>query len=314
MYIQTDKMPKIVFQQWQLQIAIGQWLHMDASQPLTEIEKKFSYVLKLAGIEENEICVLKEFDKEKFSFNCYLKNTNINTNIELKWGDINIPKELTINYPQKAITYQYYQEEEKPILKQHHYTIKNSQNKNKCSRFISPHNIVLTVQNEEYTLSLKIENTKENNSSVFSLKKEAELQIYLLGLSFPLEINTIYKKICEITIDFINKYPKFELQIENNVTKETTDIISLIYGNLKKFMITKNGKTITISETGEIIHKTSMYTIKEKENGEINYSLNIKPGKKLPEEISPLKQYNEAQKEIAKAKEFIKTIIKSNNI
>ncbi len=303
------KTPKIIFEQWQLQIAIGQWLHMDSSQSLEEIVKTFSYVLKQAGIELTETCILKEFDKENFSFDCYLKNANVNTNIELKWENNDTPKELIIHYPQKTTVYQYYQKEKNPILKLNRYTIKNSQNGNACTRILSPHNIGLILQNKEYTLSIKIENPEKLKLSTLILKNEAELQKHLLELSFPIEISEIYKKICKTSIDAIEEYPKFELQIHTNTSKETIDILSLAHGKLEKFMITKKGKTITVDETGEIAHKTPTCTIREKENGEIHYSINIKPGNTLPDKISPLKQYNEIQDELEKAKQLVKTIL-----
>lgn len=87
----------------------------------------------------------------------------------------------------------------------------------------------------------------------FRMKNEEQLQQYLLGLSFPLKIDEVYKKIVEISIDSINEYPNFNLKVERKLDEKkqkTTGRISLNYGQLKIFTMTIEGKTISIDSDG----------------------------------------------------------------
>lgn len=56
-------------------------------------------------------------------------------------------------------------------------------------------------------------------------------------------------------------------------------MISLNYGQLKKFIITKGESTITIDSDGNCSYDSSKLIISESDKGNINYSLNSIPKK-----------------------------------
>ena len=54
---------------------------------------------------------------------------------------------------------------------------------------------------------------KQGSDGVYRIKNEKELISYLTSLTFPVEIDLVYKKICEISLGDINIYPEFCLKV-----------------------------------------------------------------------------------------------------
>ena len=108
------------------------------------------------------------------------------------------------------------------------------------------------ISNNNYNLLLNIEYDEidEYNSS---LNKELELERYFGSLIFPVDIDSMYNKICEIISLDIDKCRRFELRV-NEIDKYNhkcvRDIIILVNGHLVQFGMTKNGKRIFMDDDG----------------------------------------------------------------
>lgn len=344
--------PTVIFEDLELQVTIGQWLgilssqqgfensdftiytHLSAEElmkkvniPAEKFEKivtKFGLLLKIVGIENTETCILNQFDKDNFSFNCHFNNSGNDANISLRWGDMmDFNPEFTINYQNESKTYDYLAEAEEKIarLKLQHYTVKNPENGNSCYRYLSPYTADFTLTNGEYSFSIEIKRPESIKVDVFSdyvfrLKDEKQLQQYLLGLIFPLEINEVYKKVCEISTSLINEYPSFKIEVErklNEKNNKTTDMISLNYGQLKNFIITKSGRTITIDSYGNWSYDSPKLIISQSDKGNINYSLNSISSDELLTAASPFEQYSEVIQEIEQVRKLTKTMLKGTD-
>lgn len=337
--------PKVVFEDTELQITVGQWLdilpsrqgfgnsgvtfymHLGAEElmkklnispkEMKEIETEFGFLLKLVGIEETEVCTLNQFDRDNFSFHCHF-NSGSDATISLRWGSfMDSPPKFIINYQNESKIYSYWKDSTKKIeLTLESYSTKNEKNGTSCFRYLSPYTAYFTIQNKEYTFSVEIGNptpSKTYSNKAFKLKNEEELREYLLDLSFPFEINEVYKKICEISIDSVHKYPRFKLEVEKKLdekNKKTTDKLSLAYGQLERFIIVRNGKTISIDSNGNWSYDSEKLTLSQKE-GEINYHFTI-PSKELSTIASPLEQYSAVCEEINKIKILTKNILKND--
>ena len=140
------------------------------------------------------------------------------------------------------------------------------------------------------------------------MENEEQLQQYLLGLTFPLEINEVYKKISEISTSSVNEYPSFKIEVKREKNNKTTDAMSLNHGQLKKFIITKGGKTITIDSDGNWIYDSSKLIISQSGNGNINYSLNSIPRDELLTSTSPFEQYSEVSQEVEQVRNLTRTL------
>lgn len=312
--------PKVVFEDLELQVMVGQWLEILPSQKgygtsvatfyaplspeelikkvniptkqLDEIVTKFGLLLKLAGIENKETCTLGQFNKDNFSFNCHLDNSGIDACITLRWGDmIDFNPEFTIDYLNESKTYDYLSEtKEKPtrFLLQN-YTIKNPENGSSCYRYLSPFDATFIIKNGEYSFSVEIGRPKSIvvppfSNYVFRLENEDQLHEYLLGLTFPLKIDEVYKKICEISTNSVEEYPSFKIEVKRKLDethKKTTDMVYLNNGQLNKFTITNDEITVSIDS---------------------NESLTIS---------TPFEQYSEVSKKVENARKLTNTMIKN---
>lgn len=343
--------PKVVFEDLELQVTVGQWLGLLSSQQgfgtevfaiythlsaeelmqrmdiptekLNEINTKFGLLLKSAGIDTDEICTIDQYDKKDFSFNCHFNNADRDSRISLRWGDmIDFGPEFTIAVPNVTKTYDYCREyKDKPArLNLQHYTISNPENGNSCFKFLSPYNTNFRLENGDYTFSMEISRPESIEHDVFSdyvfsLKNEEQLEQYLLGLSFPLNIDEVYKKICEISIDSVSEYPKFNIKVEKKVDEKkskTTDMVSLSHGKLRRFIITKNGRTIEIDGDGNWSYDSPKLAISQSEENGINYSLNSIPTAEIASMASPLEEYTKVSKEVDDIKVFTKKMLKPN--
>lgn len=341
--------PKVVFEDLELQVTIGQWLgilssqqgfgnadftiytHLSAEElmkkidiPAEKFEKigtKFGLLLKMAGIDSAETCTLNQFDKDNYSFNCHFNNNGNDANLSLRWGDmIDFGPELTINYQNESKTYDYWAEtDEKPTrLNLQHYTIKNPENGNSCYSFLSQYRTYLSLTNGEYSFSIEIDRPESIKDDVFSdyvfrLENEEELIQYLLGLTFPLEINEVYKKICEISTSNVDEYPSFKIEAKKKLdekNKKKTDMVSLNHGQLRRFIITKGGKTIAIDSDGNWSYNSPKLAVSQSDNGNINYSLNSIPNEELLTVSNPYEQYSKVSQEVEQVRKLIKTILK----
>lgn len=293
------------------------------TKKLEEIVTKFGLLLKLVGIDNAETCTLNQFDRDNFSFNCHFNNSGNDANISLRWGDmIDFGPEFIIDYQNESKNYEYWKESEEKStrLNLQYYTIKNTENGNSCSRYLSPYSISFTLQNGEYTFSIDIDRPESIKADVFSdytfkIKNEEQLQQYLLGLSFPFEINDVYKKICEISIDSITEYPNFNLKVVRKIDEKKnkiTDMLSLTHGQLKKFIITKDGRTIAIDSDGNWSYDSPKLIVSQSDKGDINYTLNSLPSDELLNVANPFEQYNEVNKEVEQVKILTNTMLKNN--
>ena len=198
------------------------------------------------------------------------------------------------------------------------YTIKNSENGNSCYRYLSPYKAYFTLENGEYCFLIEIDRPKSIKVDVFSnyvfrLKNEEQLQQYLLGLTFPLKIDEVYNKICEISTNCVEEYPNFEIRVERKIDKKNnkkTDLISLKHGRFNQFIITKNGITISIDNNGNWSYDSQKFIISQNNNGNINYSLNSTSSDELFNVATPFEHYNEVSQEVEKVRKLTKDIIK----
>lgn len=340
--------PKVVFEDLELQITVGQWLgvlssqqsfgnsgltiytHLSAeelmkkvnipAEKFEEIVTKFGLLLKLVGVDNAETCTLDQFDKDNFSFNCHFNNRSDDAKISLRWGCMmDSSPAFNIDCLTENRTYNYYEEyqDEPTRIKLQHYTIKNPENGNSCYRYLSPYRIYFTVTNGEYSFSIEIERPESIkvdffSDYVFRLENEEQLQQYLLGLTFPLEINEVYKRICEISTSSVNDYPCFKIEVKRKLDEEnnkTTDMVSLNHGQLKTFIITKGGRTITIDSDGNWSFDSPKLIISQSDKGNINYSLNSIPSDELLTAPSPFEQYSEVSQEVEQVRKLTKTML-----
>lgn len=342
--------PKVIFKNIILEVTIGQWLgifsslvgrgnsefkiytHLAAeelmeflspsSKDLDIVALKFGALLKSIGVDSSETCVLGDFDKDKFTFKCHFDNSGEDVSMKASWGDgIDFGPELTIESEKESKTYDYISEyKERPAsLHLQHSTIKNPDNDSSCYRFMSPYSLSLSLSNGSHNLELNISRPNYNvddprRDEDFVLKNEDELRQYLLGLSFPINIGEVYKDICRISIDSVRSFPKFKLIVKEKTDKDKekiTDMVSLSYGNLEKFVMTKDGRTIGLDGDDNWSYGLGNLSLSQ-QDGAVSYSLSAVPQKEFLAVASPFEQLDKANKEVNQAKVYVKSILGNN--
>lgn len=342
--------PKVIFKNIILEVTIGQWLgifsslvgrgnsefkiytHLAAeelmeflspsSKDLDIVALKFGALLKSIGVDSSETCVLGDFDKDKFTFKCHFDNSGEDVSMKASWGDgIDFGPELTIESEKESKTYDYISEyKERPAsLHLQHSTIKNPDNDSSCYRFMSPYSLSLSLSNGSHNLELNISRPNYNvddprRDEDFVLKNEDELRQYLLGLSFPINIGEVYKDICRISIDSVRSFPKFKLIVKEKTDKDKekiTDMVSLSYGNLEKFVMTKDGRTIGLDGDDNWSYGLGNLSLSQ-QDGAVSYSLSAVPQKEFLAVASPFEQLDKANKEVNQTKVYVKTILGNN--
>jgi len=247
--------PKVVFEDSKLQIKIGQWLYGFQQHDFENIPKKFGELFKLAGINSSETCVLSQSDEDKFSFNCHFNNADDNASISMR----DSMPQFTIDYHNCSNTYDYAKaDEDRPMLFILRYrTLTNSENGNKVWRMFTPLHSSIKLFNKDYTLSIDVDEPhiqeedelkKTGDIGDYILKNEKELEQYLSKLTFPVAIDEVYKKVCELSLGPVSQYPKLTLKVtkgKDRWSSVTTDLIAMDNGQLTDFVITKNEKTIS---------------------------------------------------------------------
>lgn len=164
------------------------------------------------------------------------------------------------------------------------------------------------------------------SGSLHRLDNEEELEKYLTSLTFPVQIDEVYKKICEITLLNPSEYGSFCLEVsklENSGTKIiSTDVVLLKDGNLEKFGMTVNNKTVFLDNKGNWSYKISgnetipvdFSMTSESENVSCSFSMN--DGYTLEDYTDTFFQYdiNAAREEVENMKKRSRVMLTKNEV
>ena len=268
------KIPRVVIEDKNLEKAIGYWLGSQIN-----VGKKFGEVLINVGFKPSDEIVLCKYQEKTLSFNYivngnnpYKKNTiwlsykndyNNNSHIIVTTGSKNTRSRMVYEVERtssnkigdKYHVFSYlYEDKRYGMISRRYY-------ENKAEFF---------VEKDDYELYLSVEKNdnlfiKQGSDGVYRIKNEKELISYLTSLTFPVEIDLVYKKICEISLGDINIYPEFCLKVTKYDTlknlEEVTDIIELEDGNLISFGMSKDGKNVVLYGDGSWCYEKKLSDI-----------------------------------------------------
>ncbi len=345
-FIKED-VPKVVIDDSELLANLGQWLEMLASRdqkyvseslvaymPISakvlledgihreqtdSITYTFGLLLKQLGVPETETCIFDDYDKESFSCNCHFEEEQDDARLRFRWGDwIDALPELELDYHNSKRTYEYLTAHNgrKPLLSLQSFTVVNPQNSNSIYSYLSPFDASFKVSNGDNTLSIKVSRPKrihyESGSGyVFRLNNDQELVKYLLELDFPLAIDEVYKKMCEVSTDCVDEYPNYHVVVEKGIDdkkKQVTDEIMLKDGKLCIFTMTKKGKKVSVDSEGNMLYQDNQFSVNEDKEGKVEYHLSIPSMKDLASLGTIEEHIDKARKEISDARSLAKTI------
>lgn len=304
----SKERPKIIFEEPTLQFAIGQWLkilptvmvtnffgverrkNLDykslrkskkiSKSELTLVSMVFEMLLKKIGIENKEICVLNNFDEEKFTFDCNLIKSKEKISIFIRQEDyFEFGPELTITTDKYEKTYDYsknYNNKNMTLILRY-YTLKNNDNNNTCFRYLGDHSTCFKLKNGDLELSINVYAPydyilTESPEGKFRLKNEEQFEEYLLNLSAPIDILSVYNMFRKTCLDEWIKYPSIEIKVEESDDKKLVDLLSLKRGELSNFILTRNEKTISFNRYGEWYYESERVCLDSYDKLNINFN------------------------------------------
>lgn len=342
----TNNVPTVSFEDARLELIVGQWLgilpayksiggeDLSIMVPLDEgelakkaviprkqlenIELAFGEVLKKAGIDQNEVCALYNFDREKMTFKCHLGISDKEASIQLEWGDmIDTAPTLIIALNGVTKTYEYYAGTRRMYLSR---CVRVNETGCEYSRNFEIYRAYFNLENSQFRLSLEVKRPYgvEGDYTAFysySLEKEREIEEYLSSLSLPIQIQEVYRHIHAIMGDAINAYPTFGITIEKcleNGEHEMIEEVFLSYGELENFMVTNEDRSIAFNKDGDWTYRKGKLTVR-KENVAINYYLDSIEKAEDLREFSPYEEYDEAKTHVEKAKTMTMQMLDKKN-
>ena len=112
--------------------------------------------------------------------------------------------------------------------------------------------VKLNVKNRDYEFTLAVK-SNDSEEKDYKLDNELELRDYLLNLEFPIKLEEVLKKICEISLGDICKYSLIKLDCYYNEKQ-----ISALYFRNGKFDFyndTRNEKEVSVNAGGMFSYK-----------------------------------------------------------
>lgn len=282
----VTKKPNVIFKSSELERRVDAWL--DSKNPTKE---EFGKLLSKLGYASGETVVLDDYDKENCSFSCICNSVSANhpqsARISLRFGGMEDFPELTIHTDEydKSYACVYNHDQEEEGLRLESYNLRNQNNGNALHRCLYSFRWEAEVEyardNEVYSFSVfasKPENAA--GSGFYELKNSEELQNYLLGLSFPISIEEVYRRVCEISLTPVTDFPAITLCASSkrgNEEAQVTDLVQMEHGMIKRFTITRDGVTISVDSSGSWSYQGGSLRVSQDEDGKVNYSLTRLP-------------------------------------
>ena len=332
--IQSMKLPQVTFDSQELMAKIGEWtgilydsemqdycnkrnrhnpfIRVYFPKPVVDrIKLEFQYVLLCAGIDKDEECTLGQLDDNNFSFKCHLKKANKDLDISLRWETLDDLGQITVEDDTRKATYEhlFYRNEKMSEVKPYYYSLKNGNTS--CFRLLSGRNAEYTLRDQDnHSLKISVGRpdwiTEPIYDYQYRLKNEKELENYLLGLTFPIDISEVYKKLISISLGKAADYPGITLEAKKG-DDVPTDKIALSYGKLLEFMITKGGKRVQFDKDGNWKFDTDDVSVETSQDGSVSYNMRATSYDELLKCFSQ-NQFSDVQKEVESVKQYSKTI------
>ncbi len=344
-FVEKEKVPKVIFNDEELHVIVGQWLEVLASKNCSrvgvgaslitqlpadsllqsgisqdewaEVDYTFGMLLKQIGIEEKETCLFDDYNKEEFSFNCHFQELNDDAKIRLRWGSLidDLPA-MIIEYKNIVRAYDYHvgNSERPKAITISSFTAKNPENGNKVSTYASPYNANFEVSNADIIMNITVDRPEEIDARgdyIFRLKNDDKLVEYFLDMSFPPNLAEVYKKICEVGIDSVDDYPRFSIKVEKKAENKKaviTDRILVKKGRLCNFILTRNGKKVGIDCQGNTMYEENRFAINKSHGGGLDYHLNVNPNEDINSVGTLPDHVKKAQDEVEEVRLLAKTI------
>lgn len=328
------KVPKVIFETYDMQVQVGRWLEIIPEPPknidikkkhsflnffnrkknektktqeehiskkvLEKVSHRFGELLLLMGVDNSVSCFLISVPGKECCFDCYFSNKE-KARIQLYYSDEQ--KGPLIIFNDKFYEYYPWYSEDNFRF----YFDNHNKEERTCARLYD-NSPSFYLEKGNYSIKIHI-----NDSVEIPIERRVELNQYVLGLSLPFKVDEIYKKLCSISPELLNQAKSLKIEVSDK-NGQITDLISLEYGKLNTFTKTERGITITIHGDGKWSYTSSNLSVLTNSDGTLNYTLPRIPYNANFSLQSPEIQIGKVKSRIKETKRRVRKLIDENNL
>ncbi len=265
--------PTVIFDSTKTQIEIAEWLgvvdrslyYSAKNDLLSKLKRKivafktsketatnFGLVLRQMGISPTETCLIAKTRAKSWNagYKIHFSNRDDDGSINLIAEDfVDQTSRITFDYRGRFYSYDYDQTADMA----NSVSLSRQETESVHDEFThksetTSNGIELCISNDLIEFRLNIVKSATITKAKTPLLNTDHLESYLQRLSFPIEIDEVYAKVCEIL--YINPYDYYKIRLETIEDGITTNKIELRNGILKEFKMTKNGRRIVVNRDG----------------------------------------------------------------
>lgn len=336
-------LPTIQFGSKACMIALGKWMEVLSSDAqaenyvadaldwyapisfddLTNVSREFAKLLIQADVSPTEKIIVDEFDKNEGLLKCYFETSKKNVDMNYTYPNQDDFSELGLKEGKNKTIYHYTPEQTEMPKKLWlaSYTRENPETGVIFERDLEiPHVYYAVVTDEQYKTIIQISYSHVGEDDEVQNVDCDKLEVALMEMQMPQRIDTTFKMVqstllcrCE---DFQHIFITEEKMEENKECwqgnkKEITNQIYVTKGKVKQFVVTKNGRTISVNLDGSWSHKRSNKIVSVDPKGNMGYTIaNVSEQKR--NNINPIMDYEIAEKEVNDAEEMVYALIKGD--
>lgn len=263
------EVPKITFESKYMEEWVSRWL-LGRVAKTSEVSEKFGVILMRLGFSSEDEIILCNYNEELSTFQYIVNGKGPYYGDSISLYDYFSEENPEIYISRGSTRYQYecFRDANGEIIPNFTLVSYDVQFSNDIlyHRILSLENACYVIKSGAYSLEFLIGKPLNlENKGAFKLVNEDKLVEYLSSLVFPIKIDEVYKRICDISLGDISKYPllsievtKYNLNVSGSVI---TDLILLRDGELVRFGMTKDEKTIIVDANGSWEYDTLESTV-----------------------------------------------------
>lgn len=311
-----DEYPQVVYESRKIKREVLSYLKYLGLECLS-----FEYILKDLGFNKDDVVYLYEYNDMKYLYSVNDKEINYDNIMYLNYGMLfEAPPSIVIKNIDEEIKYHCISDSD-IVSFDKYYSIKRCLDDVIYTRNYCVDGYYGSIVKDDYKLNISLYNEDYNyyKEDIEILLCEKELEEYLVSLDFPIKIDEVYKRICEIIGKDIDKYNIFKIEVsENKITNNgfkkynTIDIIKIDNGVIVEFGMTINNKTVFIDSDNNWSYKIM------KDDGRVisitksndNFNYQVSNNKDMDFEMLFSQYFEEAKNEVDNVKTRVRSILK----
>lgn len=224
------------------------------------IDSRFSRILTIMGISNNDLRTLTNFNRKNCSFDCILYGDEEKYNINLQLEGMNTEPEITVSDGVNLSVYRFVHEDQENAdrLDLLHFDRKLDNKGYKLARYAKINSYKCNLYNVNTNMSLSINIEYPSNTDYIDQYIDVDyLENAIAMLEFPVDIEEVCSIVAKYLKGNLEDYPLINIE---TVCKDTIiNKATFEYNKWKKLIYTKNDITVSIDSNGDWDYSTEVF-------------------------------------------------------